>query len=137
MNVKAALGHLVSAGRKAYKLDVEMRKLGYDNTPYADLYGEIADGIYTLIEDQAECFMLSDTYRLLTDGSVPDEHCVANLHSIFEERSVGSVQLNEATLYMICDAAKKRGVTVPVMIRLIINEWAIRQQFALELNRAV
>ena len=39
-----------------------------------------------------------------------------------------SVELNQATINILEETANKKGISVPDMVRIIINEWAIRNE---------
>lgn len=129
MNVKSALDHLVSAGRKANKLNECMRELGYDNTPYADLYGEIADSIFLLVEDSDVDFQDSQTNRFLNSELFSDSRCSEELNFVYKQNNDCILDLSEGTLEMIHEVAVSKGISVHAMLKVIISEWSIRQHF--------
>lgn len=129
VDLKSVLDPLVSAGRMAYKLDAEMRSLGYANTPYADLFGEIADGIFFMISDREGDFFDSATFRFLTNEHISEEQCVCELMDVYNRNSVGMFNLSKNAEDIVREVAASRNVSVGTMTRLIINEWALRQHF--------
>ena len=45
MNTKFVLAHLIRAGRDALHLEKTLTEIGYNETPYFNLYGDITDAI--------------------------------------------------------------------------------------------
>ena len=67
MDAKKVLTHLVRAGRDALHIESTLTELGYKETPYYNLYGEIAEAIYTMIGENTDTFNESITYAKIHD----------------------------------------------------------------------
>ena len=135
MDVKSVLNELSCAGRKAFALDDEMHKLGYDNTPYYDLYGSIADAIYLILGEQCD-FEESATALYMQDRSTTDTQCADGLFAAYQQRN-GEPQLSDATMETLRYEAKLKGIPVQNMIRIILAEWAVRNEYARQLTKAI
>lgn len=70
------LMHMVRAAMLAGRMDEELRKLGYGDTPYWNIYGEMTDAIYELLEEQTETFEQSVTHAVLKAETLTDEQRV-------------------------------------------------------------
>ena len=135
MDVKSVLSKLTCAGRKAFVLDHEMHKLGYDNTPYNDLYGRIADVIYMILGEQCD-FHESVTALYMQDRGTTDAQCADGLFAAYQQRN-GEPQLSDATMGTLRYEAKQKGIPVQNMISLILAEWAMRRECVREFTKAV
>lgn len=71
MRIKYAFLNLVDAGLMAKKMDKAMQDAGFDNNPYFEIYGCVAQAIYYLLGEDRDDFENS-----LADYSLSD-----NLHS--------------------------------------------------------
>ena len=77
--MKEILMKMVEAGVKAKELSDAMEDLGYQETPYWDLYTMIADAIYTMVGEQTDTFDESKTYLVLNDPDMTNEERVSKL----------------------------------------------------------
>ena len=135
VDVKTVLEHLTTAGRKAYCLDREMHSLGYDNNPYFDIYGGIADAVYTILGEKCD-FDQSAASAFLSDQSTSDRQCTEGLFSVYQFRN-GKPELSDATMKTLQEEAERNGVQLNDMIGLILAEWALRQHCAKSFVKAV
>lgn len=127
MNAKNVLTHLVRAGRDALHLEETLKKLGYNETPYFNLYGEISSAIYALLNEDADTFDESMTYAAMNDIYTPDEVCAERLAEMYDADSGHVTILSETTAEVINEAARARGIEPNRMINLILSEWAAKQ----------
>ena len=128
MRVKRALTHLVKAGRDALHLEKTLKELGYKDTPYFNLYGEIAEAMYCILEEDTDSFEESETYNAMHDIYSSDEMCAERLADIFRSnQEQNSFNIPKATLEFVSEAAEKRGMPLDRFISLIICEWAARE----------
>lgn len=135
MDVKLALENLVIAGRKAYKLDREMHAIGYDNNPYFDIYGGIADAIYHILGEKCD-FEVSATATFLADQNTMDDQCADILFSVYKQRNADP-ELSESTMDVLKSEAEKRGIPVLKMINLIAAEWVFRNQITKQVCKSI
>ena len=135
MDVKNILESLVYAGRKAYQLNTGMRNLGYDNTPYLDIYSGIADAIYVILGETCD-FEVSTTAAFLADQNMQDSQCADGLFSVYQQRNADP-DLSDSTMEVLKSEAVKKGIPVQNMINLIAAEWALRNQIAKHVCNAV
>ena len=70
---------LVRTARGCLKADEAMRGLGQDNSVFFGIYGDVADAIYYLINEQTETFDISVTWKTITDSSLSNEQCTRRL----------------------------------------------------------
>ena len=128
MRVKRALTHLVKAGRDALHLEKTLTQLGYKDTPYFNLYGEISEAMYCILEEDTDSFEESETYNAMHDIYTPDETCAEQLAEIFNNNPAHTgMNIPKATLEVITEAAEKRGMPLDRFISLILCEWAARE----------
>ena len=128
MNEKAVLTHLVRAARDAIHLEKVLEEIGYKDTPYFNLYGEIAEAMYCLLNENTETFTESETYNAIHDIYTPDETCAEYLENIYRCNSSGAdLGLSDASREVLDEVAKERGIETGQLIRLILCEWAARQ----------
>lgn len=85
MDIEAALQRLVHAARKAFYLSEQLEALGYQDTPYSDLFGNIADAIYYLLGEKTETFDQSVTYHALYDDLLTNKERVRILMNAIKE----------------------------------------------------
>ena len=124
MNAKNVLTHLVRAGRDALHMEETLKQLGYKETPYFNLYGEITDAIYALLDEQTDTIEESKAYAAVHDIYTPDEVCAEELAQF-----VSVPDISDTTMDVISEAAQSRGIEPSTMIRLILNEWAMKEMF--------
>jgi hypothetical protein len=128
MNEKAALTHLVKAARDAIHLENVLSEMGYKETPYFDLYGEISEAIYCLLNEQTESFSDSETYNAIHDSYTPDEACADRLMDIYRSNaSNADLGLSRASMEVFEEVANERGISIPQLQKLILCEWSARQ----------
>ena len=89
MEIREILRKMVTAGRTAYMCHTSMQDIGYDNTPYFDIYGEIADAIYVLIGENTQTYHESITYQTLTNLDMSISECVIRLGDEYDKRQKG------------------------------------------------
>ena len=128
MKVKRALTHLVKAGRDALHLEKTLAQLGYKETPYFNLYGEISEAMYCILEEDTDSFEESATHNAMNDIYTPDEICAEQLEEIFRNnpRNAG-LSIPRATREVLEEAAAKRGMPLDRFVSLILCEWAARE----------
>lgn len=124
MNTKSVLTHLIRAGRDALHLEKTLAEIGYKETPYFNLYGDITDAIYSILDEHTDTIEESKAYAAIHDPFTPDEICAEELASI-----VYAPDIPETTMEVITDAARSRNIEPSTMIRLILNEWAMKEMF--------
>lgn len=127
MNAKNVLTHLVRAGRDALHMEETLKQLGYKETPYFNLYGEISSAIYSLLNEDTETFDESMTYAAMHDIYTSDDVCAERLAEMYDADSGHVTILSEETAMVINDVARNRGIEPNRMINLILCEWAARQ----------
>ena len=124
MNTTSVLTHLIRAGRDALHLEKTLTDIGYKETPYFNLYGEITDAIYGILDEQTDTIEESKAYAAIHDPFTPDEICAEELASI-----VYAPDIPETTMEVITEAARSRNIEPSTMVRLILNEWAMKKMF--------
>lgn len=129
MDMKTTFESLVKAGRMARNADFALQTLGYDNTPYADIYACINDVIYNLIGENAETFDQSETYRIMNNCNITEEQCVEKLMSAKNAKDMNVRPLSSCTMSVLIEEADKRKIHIQNLKNLIISEWAARQEF--------
>ena len=123
MNTKSVLTHLIRAGRDALHLENTLSDLGYMETPYFNLYGEIADAIYAMLDEHTD-IEDSKAVAALNDIFTPDEICAEELASL-----VNVPDIPDSAMDVISEAAARRGMDPSKMVRLILSEWAMKEMF--------
>jgi len=129
MNDKKVLAHLIRAGRDALNLENVLTQLGYKETPYFNLYGEIADAIYCILDEHTDSFEESVTYAVMNDPLTPDEVYAENLAKLLNTASDSGIEVPNVTKEIIIESAERRGISYSAMIRLILNEWARQETY--------
>lgn len=124
MNTKSVLTHLIRAGRDALHLEKTLTDIGYKETPYFNLYGEITDAIYALLDEQTDTIEESKAYAAIHDIYTPDEICAEELAPL-----VSVPDVSDTTMEVIVETAKSRGIEPSTMVRLILNEWAMKEMY--------
>ena len=128
MEVKRALTHLVKAGRDALHMEKTLTELGYKDTPYFNLYGEISEAMYCILEEDTDSFDKSETYNAMHDIYSSDEMCAERLAEIFHNNpSHTGFNIPKATMEVITETAKKRNMPLDRFVSLILCEWAARE----------
>ena len=130
MNSKKILTHLIRAGRDALNMENVLTQFGYKETPYFNLYGEIADAIYCLLDEKTDSFDQSVTHAVMHDPLTPDEVAAEQLAEILDKASMATLDIPKTTRILIEETAEKRGMTTENLIRIILSEWAYKELFA-------
>lgn len=125
MNTKSVLTHMIRAGRDALHLEKTLTDIGYKETPYFNLYGEITDAIYVLLGEQTDTIEESKAYAAIHDIYTPDEICAEELAPL-----VSVPDVSDTTMEVIVETAKSRGIEPSTMVRLILSEWAMKEMYA-------
>ena len=123
MDTKNVLTHLIRAGRDALHLENTLTDIGYRETPYFNLYGEIADAIYAMLDEHTD-IEDSKAVAAINDIFTPDEICAEELASL-----VSVPNIPDTTMEVISEAAAGRNIEPSTMIRLILSEWAMKEMF--------
>ena len=84
-SLRDALGRLVLTARKAKKNDDALMQLGYQDTPYFDIYGQIADAIYSLVGEETRRFDESATYDAINNDRYTDRERLQVLEEAYSE----------------------------------------------------
>ena len=129
MDAKKVLTHLIRAARDAIHLERTLDDLGYKETPYYDLYGEISEAIYGIVGEDTEEFDESVTYNVIHDQFTPDELSAEELASMIKEPATSGLPLLDETREVIAEAAKQRNIDTQTMTNLILSEWAMKEMF--------
>lgn len=127
MDMKTVFTSLVEAGQLARRTDIAMRSVGYDNTPYYDIYTSICDAIYSLVGEKAETYTGSVTYNVMEQEHISDKERAQLLVAEFIKRS--SVW-NRSTQEVLDEVAHERQMNVEQLTTLIISEWALRHEMS-------
>ena len=127
MDTKKVLTHLIRAGRDALHREKTLKEIGYRDTPYFDLYGEIADAIYCMLGEETDSFDESITHAALQDIYTSDEVCAENLASICDESSGIMDDIPVSTRKVIEETAKERKIDPQKLIVLILSDWARKE----------
>ena len=122
MNAKKTLTHLIRAGRDALHLENTLNNLGYHETPYFNIHGEIADAIYCMLDEKTD-YEDSLTYAAMHDIYTPDEMCAEQLAEMMKS----PLTVYETTMEIISETAKEKGITEYQMINLILSDWARKE----------
>ena len=114
---------LVKAWRKANELNSAIENLGYFNTPYFEIAGDIAESIYYMLDEKTQTFDESVTSQIL-NGKRTDEECAEMLLAEYcKSVPHRSDHVNES----IAETAKQMGISIPAMINVILCEWALQR----------
>lgn len=127
MDTRNVLTHLIRAGRDALHLEKTLTELGYSETPYYNLYGEITDAIYGILDEDADTVEESRAYAAIHDPFTSDEICAEELSMSVSVPAIPPI--SDTTMEVITEAARSRNVDSPTMIRLILNEWAMKEMY--------
>lgn len=124
MNATSVLTHLIRAGRDALHLEKTLTEIGYVETPYFNLYGEITEAIYGILDEHTDTIEESKSYAAIHDLFTPDEICAEELAQF-----VSAPDISDTTMDVISETALSRGMDPPALIRLILNEWAMKEMY--------
>jgi len=123
MDTKNVMLHLIRAGRDALHLDTTLTDIGYRDTPYFSIQGEIADAISFLLDEEPETYEESAAYAAIHDIYTSDEQCAEQL----AEMVTPQADVPPATMAMIRETARERGMDVRQFISLILSDWAMKE----------
>ena len=123
MDTKKVMLHLIRAGRDALHLDTTLTDIGYRDTPYFSIQGEIADAISFLLDEEPETYEESAAYSAIHDIYTSDEQCAEQL----AEMVTPQADVPPATMAMIRETARERGMDVQQFISLILSDWAMKE----------
>lgn len=123
MDSKKVMLHLIRAGRDALHLDTTLTELGYRDTPYFTIGGDIADAITYLLDENPETFEESSAYAAIHDIYTTDEQCAENL----AERINHGPQIRESTMDFLREVAEERRMNTNQLISLILSDWARKE----------
>lgn len=85
MEIRSVFLKLTKAARTAHYLDDAMQTAGYPSSPYADIFGHIADAIYTLLDEHTDTFDESITYASVLSFVNSDEQCAEFLYRAYKK----------------------------------------------------
>ena len=91
-NVKGTLSHFVRAAMKAKEMREHYARIGLDDDPPFQIWGEILDGIYVLIGEHTNEFEKSTTYITMTAPLLTEERRVEMLYGEYQKHFPDSVQ---------------------------------------------
>lgn len=126
--MKEALTRMVKIAMKCKELDKLHTALGYDNTPYFDLYGNAVDAIYFMIGEHTATLEESVTYRVLNTPGISVDERVKKLMEVAEGYSDVTISLPVCTLQAVSKCASHRNMDYQDFMKLIINEWALNHE---------
>ena len=125
MDTKKVFLHLVKAARDSLHLETTLANIGYSETPYFNLYGEIAEAIYAMLGENTDTFDESATAGILHDTCTPDEISAERLADLFG----GSTwSISDKIRPLLEEAATNRSLTTESLINVILGEWAYKEQ---------
>lgn len=122
--MKEALAKLVKAARTAKRADDALRNVGYTDTPYFDIYGDIVDGIYAMLGEKTNTLEESVTYTALSNPDMADDECADALVAKYCQNIP---RLSEHVNESLKDAADQIGISIQAMINVILCEWALQR----------
>ena len=129
MNTKCVLNHLVRASRDALHMEQTLKGLGYSETPYFHLYGEITEAIYCMLGESTETFDESITSTTINNIFLTDEHCAEELSEhCKEEEKEDTFQSPYSTKRILEEMAEERGLGIQQLVNLILSEWVIKKE---------
>jgi len=79
------LKKMIRASEKARKIDAVLKPLGYSDNPFFDIFGDIADAVYSLVGEKKDNFEESATYWALTGDVLPEEDKLDILLEIYRK----------------------------------------------------
>jgi len=131
MNERKVLAHLVKAGRDALHLENVLTELGYKETPYYAMYGEITDAIYCLLNEETDTFDESATHKAMNDIYSTDTECADKLYDLYKRNSQlwnPLPHVPESVVETITRVAEERRLRLDRMISIILCEWVIKYE---------
>ena len=67
------LEKIVTAGSTAKKTNDALRELGYPDSPYFHIYGNIVDALYMLLGEQTDTIDQSVTFKIMESTKITDQ----------------------------------------------------------------
>ena len=126
--MREALKRMVKIAMRCKELDKMHVALGYENTPYFDLYGDAVDAIYFLVGEHTNTLEESVTYCVLNDPDLLDEERVEKLLEAAKGNCDVTVNIPNSTLKTVQDCASVRQMDYQTLLRLIVSEWALHHE---------
>ena len=123
MNSKKVLLHLIRAGRDAIHLEQTLNNIGYKETPFFNIYGEIADAVYEMLGEKTDSFDESMTYAAMHDIYTSDEQCAERLADMVNQ----DINIPDATMEIIQLTANELHIETSKLINLILSDWARKE----------
>lgn len=127
--MKEALTKLVRAARTAKRADDALRNVGYTDTPYFDIYGDIVDGIYAMLGEKTNTLEESVTYTVLSNPDMADDECA---EAFIDEYCKSVPRMSPHVNESLKAAADQMGISIPAMINVILCEWALQRDVLTE-----
>lgn len=85
MDIAETLARLVRTARNAFRADDCLTSLGFGQTAFEKIYGDLADAIYYLIGERSESFETSITHLALNAAHLSDDDRVSMLLAEYEK----------------------------------------------------
>lgn len=123
MDTKSVLTHLIRAGRDAIHMEKTLNDIGYKETPYFNLYGEITDAVYAMLGEDTDSISESVAYSAMHDIYTSDEQCAEQLSSMID----ADLNIPDATMDVLRASASERNMDVSQLIQLILSDWARKE----------
>ncbi len=128
MNSERVLTHLIKAGRDTLHLERTLNDLGYTETPFFSIHGDIADAIYHLLGEDTQTFEESETCAALHDIYSSDEICAQRLAERMHSQQ-NCIVIPDKIRKMLEEAAGERNIDCNQLINAILTEWAAQRMF--------
>lgn len=110
--LRDALKLLVQAGMSANELNDKLTKMGYSNTPYAALYGQIFDAVYRIVGEDTENMHDSATWTAMHAPLICDDRRADLLMYAYRQNHT-QPKPNTAEEEEIIKMARENGGYVP------------------------
>ena len=91
--MKDALMRVIKAALRAKELDEKMLAMGYGKTPYADIYGELADALFVICGEHTDRIDESVTYTVLNNPLLCLERRAAILEHVRISNTVSAPKM--------------------------------------------
>ena len=131
MNNNKALANLVKAARKARQMDDAMAQNGYSSYPYREIYGLIADAVYSFIGEDTDRYEDSVTHHALNSYILTEKQAAQILAGEYNNhQEETSFHIPDNAFRIISDAAREKQISISLLVDLIMNQWALQHQYA-------
>jgi len=107
--IRDALLRMVRAAMKAKKMQEHYLKIGIDDQPWFEIWGDILDGIYHLIGERTDPFEESATYMVMHAPILSDERRAKMLYAEYKKHSPEQPRPNILQPGKFADMYKKSG----------------------------